>query len=80
MPLGCRLCDKSPSVRKRAVALLAGLTEQPRTCLSPAAAARLADAALPVASALLGLRPDSALHPGEEGVQVVAWAGGRLIG
>lgn len=61
-------------MRKRAVSLLAALLA-PAAGLAPAAAAALADAALPVASRLLGVRPDSALRPGEEALQVV-WGGG----
>lgn len=65
----CRLCDKSLAVRKRAIALLAALLA-PAAGLAPSAAARLADAVLPVASRLLGVRPDSVLRPGEEALQV----------
>lgn len=38
--------------------------------LSHAGASRLAESVLPVASQLLALRPDSALHCGEDGQQV----------
>ncbi len=38
--------------------------------LAPLAAARLADAVLPVAGKLLSVRPDSALHLGEGGCEV----------
>lgn len=70
LPALCaRLCDKSPSVRKRAAALLAALLQQ-AAGLGQAGAAALAAAALPVASQLLGVRADSALHPGAEGVPV----------
>ena len=72
-----RLCDKSPSVRKRAVALLAALLQQQAASLAPAAAAELADAVLPVASKLLGVRPDSGLHLGEDGVKVSRGVPGR---
>lgn len=61
----CRLHDKSPSVRKKAVAVLAALL-QPAAGLSRPAAAALADAVLPLAAQLLGVRPDSALHLGED--------------
>lgn len=77
-----RLCDKSPSVRRRAAALLSALANQVQAPagaapgLSAGGAARLADAVLPVASQLLGLRPDSALHPGEEGMKVCGRAAG----
>ncbi|KAL4443283.1 hypothetical protein ABPG75_011020 [Micractinium tetrahymenae] len=81
-----RLCDKSPSVSKRAVVLLTALTQQlharPGAAhnLAPASAAKLAEAVLPVASRLLGLRPDSALHPGEEGLQAISEVVLRLAG
>ena len=65
----CRLRDKSPSVRKKAVALLAALL-QPAAGLSRPAAAALAGAVLPLAAQLLGVRPDSALHLGEDTVKV----------
>jgi hypothetical protein len=54
-------------VRKKAVALLSALLE---AGLAPLAAARLADAVLPVAGKLLSVRPDSALHLGEGGCEV----------
>ena len=60
IPIG-RLCDRSPSVRKKAVGLLAALL-QPAAGLSAPAAAALADAVLPLAAQLLGVRPNSALH------------------
>jgi hypothetical protein len=60
------------------VALLAALLllQQQGGGLAPAAAAQLADAVLPVASKLLVVKPDSALHLGEEGVKV-STAGGE---
>ncbi|PRW50755.1 NRT1 PTR FAMILY -like [Chlorella sorokiniana] len=68
-----RLCDKSPSVRKKAVALLAALL-QPAAGLSHPAAAALAGAVLPLAAQLLGVRPDSALHLGEDILKVLSQA------
>lgn len=70
-PSRCRLCDRSPSVRKRAVALLAMLL-QPAAGLSSQGMAALADVALPLAAKLLGLRPDSALRLGDEAATVGA--------
>lgn len=64
-----RLCDKSVSVRKKAVALLVALLH-PSAGLAPAGAAALAVAALPVAAKLLGVKADSALHPGHEASKV----------
>ena len=63
-------------MQKRAVALLAALLQQQGGGLAPAATAQLADAVLPVASRLMGVKPDSALHLGEDGVKV-SRAGGR---
>ncbi len=54
-------------MRKRTAALLAALLQ---ANLAPIAGARLAEAVLPVASKLLGVKPDSALHPGEEAAKV----------
>lgn len=62
-------------MRKKTVALLAALL-QPAAGLSHPAAAALAGAVLPLAAQLLGVRPDSALHLGEEALKVrsLRWA------
>lgn len=58
-------------MRKKGVSLLAALL-QPAAGLSRSAAAELADAVLPLAAQLLGVRPDSALHLGEDTLKVRA--------
>lgn len=66
--LAARLRDRSPSVRKRAAALLEALL---RARLPQPAAAALAASTLPVAAGLLSVRPDSALRPTEDAAKVV---------
>ena len=73
-----RLCDRSPSVRKRAISLLAALLSQP--ALLPAGTAVLAGAVLPVAARLLRARPDSGLHPGDESMAVLSQAVFDMVG
>lgn len=67
-PVLCRLCDKSLMVRKKALQLLGALLALE---LPPVWHQLLSSSVLPVATKLLGVKPDSELHSGEEAAQVL---------